>query len=130
MEVGDGLRFACRCTLERTACQLEASKGKCEVAAMEAQPLAAGIENCMAASNDDKAKLSSSSAGRGEERQGGPDEDAQECGICLDNAVRVAVGGCGHLLCTACAVRLCCGDSVVPPACPFCRSTMGGFRDI
>lgn len=62
------------------------------------------------------------------EREKGPGQTAgQECGICLENAAGIEVQGCGHALCTDCALQL-CNLSSKTPVCPFCRCLMQGFR--
>ncbi len=41
--------------------------------------------------------------------------DDNDCGICLENELDVAVGGCKHKLCIDCAIRY-------SPAAPLCSS--------
>ena len=43
------------------------------------------------------------------------------------NQEQLAMQGCRHALCTACAAEICSGQSPSAPACPFCRSTMSSF---
>ncbi|EPS67167.1 hypothetical protein M569_07608, partial [Genlisea aurea] len=67
----------------------------------------------------------------------GLDDDASEaseaelCCICFERVCTVEVRNCGHQLCAYCVLHLCCCHSKpdsaaakVPPACPFCRSTI------
>ncbi|CAL5218420.1 g96 [Coccomyxa viridis] len=53
--------------------------------------------------------------------------DDNDCGICLENELDVAVSGCKHKLCIDCAIRL-CEVTKKPPLCPFCRSFIEGFQ--
>jgi len=60
------------------------------------------------------------------------DDDATElCGICLEQACSMEVQDCGHQMCAACTLALCCHSkpnpttlALQPPACPFCRATI------
>ena len=54
-------------------------------------------------------------------------EDDDDCGICLDEAVDVAVSGCHHKLCVSCAIKL-CEINKKPPLCPFCRVFIERFE--
>ncbi len=54
----------------------------------------------------------------------GEDDD---CGICLEAELDVAVNGCRHGLCIDCAIRL-CEVNKKPPLCPFCRKFIEGFH--
>lgn len=58
----------------------------------------------------------------------GADATPESCPICMDAAVRVAVGGCGHGLCFGCARQLCRAREHTVPACPFCRQPIEGFE--
>ncbi|KAK2078651.1 hypothetical protein QBZ16_003491 [Prototheca wickerhamii] len=58
----------------------------------------------------------------------GADAAPESCPICMDAAVRVAVGGCGHGLCFGCARQLCRAREHTVPACPFCRQPIEGFE--
>ena len=60
------------------------------------------------------------------------DDDATElCGICLEQACSMEMQDCGHQMCAACTLALCCHSkpnpttlALQPPACPFCRATI------
>uniref|UniRef100_A0A0D9VAX4 RING-type E3 ubiquitin transferase n=1 Tax=Leersia perrieri TaxID=77586 RepID=A0A0D9VAX4_9ORYZ len=60
------------------------------------------------------------------------DEDDQEvCNICFEQACSMEVKECGHEMCAACTLALCCHCKpnpktllLQPPACPFCRTTI------
>jgi len=59
------------------------------------------------------------------------DDDEQLCGICLEQACTMEVQDCGHQMCAACTLALCCHSkpnpttlALQPPACPFCRATI------
>jgi E3 ubiquitin-protein ligase XBAT32/33 len=60
----------------------------------------------------------------------GDDEEGVEvCGICFEQACSIEVQDCGHQMCAACTLALCCHSkpnpatlTLQPPACPFCRS--------
>ena len=54
----------------------------------------------------------------------GEDDD---CGICLEAELDVALNGCRHRLCIDCAIRL-CEVNKKPPLCPFCRNFIEGFH--
>ena len=56
------------------------------------------------------------------------DED-EECEICFMHAVACDFSTCSHGVCKDCA-RALCGqhEDGNTPACPFCRSTIGGFQ--
>ena len=59
---------------------------------------------------------------------GGDDWEDGTCGVCLEASVQVAVAGCGHALCAACARRVCEVRRGRPPCCPFCRLHVSGFQ--
>ncbi|KAM0871015.1 hypothetical protein ACQ4PT_039661 [Festuca glaucescens] len=59
------------------------------------------------------------------------DEDGEEelCSICFEQACSIEVQDCGHQMCAGCTLALCCHSkpnpatlTLLPPACPFCRS--------
>ncbi|CAM0882358.1 unnamed protein product [Alopecurus aequalis] len=67
---------------------------------------------------------SPSDAGAGNE-----EEDEEVCGICFEHACSIELQDCGHQMCAACTLALCCHSkpnpatlTLQPPACPFCRS--------
>lgn len=45
----------------------------------------------------------------------------------MDAQLEVAVGGCGHALCTRCAYQL-CARGLAAPVCPFCRRAIQRFE--
>ena len=54
--------------------------------------------------------------------------DAEVCSICFEQACSIEVRECGHQMCAACTLALCCHAKPNPatqsqplPACPFCR---------
>lgn len=56
-------------------------------------------------------------------------EDEEVCSICFEQACSIEVEDCGHRMCAACTLALCCHSkpnpatlTLQPPACPFCRS--------
>ncbi|KAF7026540.1 hypothetical protein CFC21_038651 [Triticum aestivum] len=56
-------------------------------------------------------------------------EDEEVCSICFEQACSIQVEDCGHRMCAACTLALCCHSkpnpatlTLQPPACPFCRS--------
>ena len=55
--------------------------------------------------------------------------EEEECEICFMHALACDFSTCSHGVCKDCALALCGqhkdGNT---PACPFCRSTIGGFR--
>uniref|UniRef100_A0ACD5WNI8 Uncharacterized protein n=1 Tax=Avena sativa TaxID=4498 RepID=A0ACD5WNI8_AVESA len=61
---------------------------------------------------------------------GADDEDEEElCSICFEQACSIEVQDCGHQMCAGCTLALCCHSkpnpttlTLLPPACPFCRS--------
>ncbi|KAM0884141.1 hypothetical protein ACQ4PT_031183 [Festuca glaucescens] len=65
---------------------------------------------------------------------GAVDDDEEEegvdvCSICFEQACSIEVQDCGHQMCAACTLALCCHSkpnpttlTLLPPACPFCRS--------
>uniref|UniRef100_A0ACD5XGW0 Uncharacterized protein n=1 Tax=Avena sativa TaxID=4498 RepID=A0ACD5XGW0_AVESA len=70
---------------------------------------------------------SSSDAGAGDE----DDEEGEDelCSICFEQACSIEVQDCGHQMCAGCTLALCCHSkpnpttlTLLPPACPFCRS--------
>ena len=52
-------------------------------------------------------------------------ENGEECGICMDSTVQLAVTPCDHELCADCVAALCQQQSN-PPSCPFCRQMICG----
>ncbi|GLJ55961.1 hypothetical protein SUGI_1201330 [Cryptomeria japonica] len=62
-------------------------------------------------------------------------EDSEPCAVCLERNCTVAAEGCGHELCTKCALYLCSTNtasstSADPPgsiSCPFCRQGIVSF---
>uniref|UniRef100_A0A453IDX8 RING-type E3 ubiquitin transferase n=1 Tax=Aegilops tauschii subsp. strangulata TaxID=200361 RepID=A0A453IDX8_AEGTS len=55
-------------------------------------------------------------------------EGAEVCSICFDQACAIEVRECGHQMCAACTLALCCHAKPNPatqsqplPTCPFCR---------
>ncbi|KAG8053765.1 hypothetical protein GUJ93_ZPchr0001g31399 [Zizania palustris] len=53
------------------------------------------------------------------------------CSICFEQACNIQVQDCGHQMCAACTLALCCHSKpnpttllMQPPACPFCRTTI------
>ncbi|KAH9317151.1 hypothetical protein KI387_018920 [Taxus chinensis] len=62
-------------------------------------------------------------------------EDSEPCAVCLERNCTVAAAGCGHELCTRCALYLCSTNSASsttadPPgsiSCPFCRQGIVSF---
>ncbi|BDA44275.1 probable E3 ubiquitin-protein ligase XBOS33 at N-terminal half [Coccomyxa sp. Obi] len=55
--------------------------------------------------------------------------DDDDCGICLEAELDVAINGCSHKLCVDCAIRL-CEINKKPPLCPFCRHFIDGFNTL
>ncbi|KAF0933655.1 hypothetical protein E2562_018888 [Oryza meyeriana var. granulata] len=60
----------------------------------------------------------------------GADEE-EACNICFEQACSMEVKECGHQMCAACTLALCCHSKpnpktllLHPPACPFCRTTI------
>ncbi|CAK0737042.1 hypothetical protein CVIRNUC_000845 [Coccomyxa viridis] len=53
--------------------------------------------------------------------------DDNDCGICLEADLDVAINGCKHRLCIDCSIRL-CEVTKKPPLCPFCRNFIEGFH--
>ncbi|KAL5227058.1 hypothetical protein ABZP36_015323 [Zizania latifolia] len=58
-------------------------------------------------------------------------DEVDLCSICFEQACNIEVQDCGHQMCAACTLALCCHSKpnpttllVQPPACPFCRSTI------
>ncbi|KAL6907484.1 hypothetical protein ACP4OV_002523 [Aristida adscensionis] len=58
----------------------------------------------------------------------GGDGDGEACSICFEQACAIEVRECGHQMCAACTLALCCHAKPNPatqcqpqPACPFCR---------
>jgi E3 ubiquitin-protein ligase XBAT32/33 len=54
--------------------------------------------------------------------------DAEVCSICFEHACSIEVRECGHQMCAACTLALCCHAKPNPatqsqtlPTCPFCR---------
>jgi len=54
--------------------------------------------------------------------------DAEVCSICFEQACSIEVRECGHQMCSACTLALCCHAKPNPatqsqpqPTCPFCR---------
>jgi len=54
--------------------------------------------------------------------------DAEVCSICFEQACSIEVRECGHQMCAACTLALCCHAKPNPatqsqplPTCPFCR---------
>jgi E3 ubiquitin-protein ligase XBAT32/33 len=54
--------------------------------------------------------------------------DAEMCSICFEQACNIEVRECGHQMCAACTLALCCHTKPNPatqsqplPTCPFCR---------
>ncbi|XP_062216044.1 E3 ubiquitin-protein ligase XB3-like isoform X2 [Phragmites australis] len=54
--------------------------------------------------------------------------DAEVCSICFEQACTIEVRECGHQMCAACTLALCCHTKPNPvtqcqplPTCPFCR---------
>lgn len=62
-------------------------------------------------------------------------EDSEHCAVCLERKCTVAAEGCGHELCTRCALYLCSTNNVTstnvgPPgsiSCPLCRQGIVSF---
>lgn len=55
-------------------------------------------------------------------------DSADECAICMCEAVRPVRLSCGHVFCESCMVRLrtrAAQDPALPDACPLCRATLG-----
>uniref|UniRef100_A0A453IDY7 RING-type E3 ubiquitin transferase n=1 Tax=Aegilops tauschii subsp. strangulata TaxID=200361 RepID=A0A453IDY7_AEGTS len=55
-------------------------------------------------------------------------QGAEVCSICFDQACAIEVRECGHQMCAACTLALCCHAKPNPatqsqplPTCPFCR---------
>ncbi|CAN6295599.1 unnamed protein product [Urochloa humidicola] len=57
-------------------------------------------------------------------------DDAETCSICFEQACSIEVRECGHQMCAACTLALCCHAKPNPaattqsqplPTCPFCR---------
>ncbi|KAL5650119.1 hypothetical protein ACJX0J_040928, partial [Zea mays] len=46
---------------------------------------------------------------------------AEVCSICFEQACSIEVRECGHQMCAACTLALCCTASQPLPTCPFCR---------
>lgn len=56
---------------------------------------------------------------------------AEVCSICFEQACSIEVRDCGHQMCAACTLALCCHSkpnpatfTANPPACPFCRTSI------
>ena len=65
--------------------------------------------------------------------QGGDEDGAVEevCSICFEQACTIEVRECGHQMCAACTLALCCHTKPNPatqgqplPTCPFCRGSI------
>ncbi|KAF7040839.1 hypothetical protein CFC21_050714 [Triticum aestivum] len=70
-----------------------------------------------------------SDAGAGDDDEVDDQEDEEVCSICFEQACSIQVEDCGHRMCAACTLALCCHSkpnpatlTLQPPACPFCRS--------
>nr|ACN35883.1 unknown [Zea mays] len=57
--------------------------------------------------------------------------DGELCCICFEQACSIEVQDCGHQMCAACTLALCCHSKPNPatltppsPACPFCRGSI------
>ncbi|KAK8515740.1 hypothetical protein V6N13_139288 [Hibiscus sabdariffa] len=58
--------------------------------------------------------------------------DSEVCCICFEQMCTIEVQDCGHLMCAQCTLALCCHNNkpnpttacIIPPVCPFCRSTI------
>ncbi|WOL13100.1 putative E3 ubiquitin-protein ligase XBOS33 [Canna indica] len=65
-----------------------------------------------------------------------PSDDTDLCAVCLESACTVAAEGCGHELCTRCALCLCSTSNMKPNMsasigsipCPLCREGIMGFK--
>ncbi|KAJ6299644.1 hypothetical protein OIU76_020592 [Salix suchowensis] len=58
--------------------------------------------------------------------------DSEVCCICFEQVCAIEVEDCGHQMCARCTLALCCHNKpnpttacLIPPVCPFCRSTIG-----
>uniref|UniRef100_A0A0E0JUA5 RING-type E3 ubiquitin transferase n=1 Tax=Oryza punctata TaxID=4537 RepID=A0A0E0JUA5_ORYPU len=67
--------------------------------------------------------------GGGEESE--EEEEEEACNICFEQACSMEVKECGHQMCAACTLAICCHSKpnpktllLHPPACPFCRTTI------
>jgi E3 ubiquitin-protein ligase XBAT32/33 len=56
---------------------------------------------------------------------------AEVCSICFEQACTIEVRECGHQMCAACTLALCCHTKPNPatqsqplPTCPFCRGSI------
>lgn len=74
-------------------------------------------------SEDDDGGSSGGGGGEGD----GEDDDANECGVCMEVLPLVAVAPCRHAICGPCARRICCLNIQKPSHCPFCRATIAAF---
>uniref|UniRef100_A0A0D6QYF7 RING-type E3 ubiquitin transferase n=1 Tax=Araucaria cunninghamii TaxID=56994 RepID=A0A0D6QYF7_ARACU len=62
-------------------------------------------------------------------------DDSEPCAVCLERSCTVAAEGCGHELCTRCALYICStnnasSSAMDPPgsiSCPFCRQGIVSF---
>ncbi|EAY77423.1 hypothetical protein OsI_05417 [Oryza sativa Indica Group] len=66
----------------------------------------------------------------GDEEEESEDEE-EACNICFEQACSMEVKECGHQMCAACTLAICCHSKpnpktllLHPPACPFCRTTI------
>ncbi|KAK8619789.1 hypothetical protein V6N13_066294 [Hibiscus sabdariffa] len=58
--------------------------------------------------------------------------DSEVCCICFEQMCTIEVQDCGHRMCAQCTLALCCHNNkpnpttacILPPVCPFCRSTI------
>jgi len=57
--------------------------------------------------------------------------ETELCCICFEQVCTIEVQDCGHQMCAQCTLALCCHNKpnpstsrVVPPVCPFCRSSI------
>ncbi|KAL6854002.1 hypothetical protein ACP4OV_020031 [Aristida adscensionis] len=71
--------------------------------------------------------------GQSEESESEEEDESSSpvCGICLEQAPSIEVRDCGHEMCAACTLALCCHSkpnpttlALHPPACPFCRGAI------
>ncbi|KAL9296611.1 hypothetical protein ACSQ67_022507 [Phaseolus vulgaris] len=57
--------------------------------------------------------------------------ETELCCICFEQVCTIEVQDCGHQMCAQCTLALCCHNKpnpstsrIVPPVCPFCRSSI------
>uniref|UniRef100_J3L8D0 RING-type E3 ubiquitin transferase n=2 Tax=Oryza brachyantha TaxID=4533 RepID=J3L8D0_ORYBR len=69
--------------------------------------------------------------GMSAEEEESESEEEEACNICFEQACSMEVKECGHQMCAACTLALCCHSKpnpktllLHPPSCPFCRTTI------